>query len=138
MIFGSVYIENGECSIYPIGVYDDIYVSKALQKTMYFSEKEQAYPFFARLFKEVQDMLGDVIQCGINSFDLYTQISDNANESKKMGLLELGGMLERLAELFKANSKIVELLGKIYAYLEKGISMTEVHIAISNLKKEIE
>ena len=146
VIFGSAYIENGECSIYPIGVYDDIYVSKALQKTMYFSEKEQAYPFFARLFKEVQDMLGDVIQCGINSFDLYTQISDNANESRKMGLLELGGMLERLAELFKAknhtysndNSKIVELLGKIYAYLEKGISMTEVHIAVLNLKKEIE
>ena len=87
-----------------------------------------------------------MIQCGINSFDLYTQISDNANESRKMGLLELGGMLERLAELFKAknhtysndNSKIVELLGKIYAYLEKGISMTEVHIAVLNLKKEIE
>ena len=63
-----------------------------------------------------------------------------------MGLLELGNMLEKLSEMFGAknhtysndNSKIVELLGKIYAYLEKGISMTEVHIAISNLKKEIE
>ena len=146
VIFGSVYIENGECSIYPIGVYDDIYVSKVLQKTTYFSEKEQAYKFFAHLFEEVQSMLGDVIQCGINSFDLYTQISDNADESRKMGLLELGNMLEKLSEMFGAknhtysndNSKIVELLGKIYAYLEKGISMTEVHIAISNLKKEIE
>jgi len=143
VIFGSVYIENGECSIYPIGVYDDIYVSKVLQKTVYFSEKEQAYKFFARLFEEVQSMLGDVIQCGINSFDLYAQISDNADESRKMGLLELGNMLEKLSEMFRAknhtysndNSEMIELLGKIYAYLEKGISMTEVHIAVSNLKK---
>ena len=55
----------------------------------------------------------------------------------------MGNMLEKLSEMFRAknhtysndNSEMIELLGKIYAYLEKGISMTEVHIAVSNLKK---
>ena len=143
VVFGSAYIENGRCCIYPIAVFDDIYVSRAGNKTNFISESSGTYHFFADLFREIQDMLGDVIQCGINSFDLYTQISDNANESKKMGLLELGNMLESLAELFKAknhtysndNSKIVELLTRIYMYLETGREKTDLQIALSNLKE---
>ena len=142
VIFGSAYIENGRCYIYPIGVYDDIYVSKMVQKSHYISEVSGAYVYFEKLFEDVQSMLCDVIQCGINSFDLYTQISDNAHESKKMGFLELGNMLEKLEECFTAknhtysndNSKIIELLTKIYLYLQTGISKTEVYIAVSNLK----
>ena len=143
VVFGSAYIENGRCCIYPIAVFDDIYVSRAGNKTNFISESSGTYHFFADLFREIQDMLGDVIQCGINSFDLYTQISDNADESKKMGLLELGNMLENLAELFKAknhtysndNSKIVELLTRIYMYLETGREKTDLQIALSNLKE---
>ena len=76
-------------------------------------------------------------------FDLYTQISDNAQESKKMGFLELGNMLEKLEEHFRAknhtysndNSEIINLLTKIYMYLQTGISKTEIYIALSNLKR---
>ena len=143
VIFGSAYIENGNCYIYPIAVYDDIYVSKMVQKTHYISEVSGAYVYFEKLFEEVQSMLCDVIQCGINSFDLYTQISDNAQESKKMGFLELGNMLEKLEEHFRAknhtysndNSEIINLLTKIYMYLQTGISKTEIYIALSNLKR---
>ena len=143
VVFGSTYIENGRCYIYPIAVFDDIYVSRAGSQMSFFSESSGAYRFFSELFENVQNMLGDVIQCGINSFDLYTQISDNADESKKMGLLELGGMLERLSESFKAknhtysndNSKIVELLTKIYLYLKTGREKTEFYIAMDNLKE---
>ena len=74
VIFGSAYIENGNCYIYPIGIYDDIYVSKMTPKSHYISELSGAYLYFHDLFDEVQSMLCDIIQCGINSFDLYTQI----------------------------------------------------------------
>ena len=146
VIFGSAYIENGNCYIYPIGIYDDIYVSKMTPKSHYISELSGAYLYFHDLFDEVQSMLCDIIQCGINSFDLYTQIKDNADESQKMGLLEFSNMLGKLEECFRAknhtysndNSEIINLLESIYLYLETGISMTEVHIAVSNLKKESE
>ena len=115
-------------------------------KSHYISELSGVYLYFHDLFDEVQNMLCDVIQCGINSFDLYTQIKNNADESQKMGLLEFSNMLAKLEECFRAknhtysndNSEIINLLESIYLYLETGISMTEVHIAVSNLKKESE
>lgn len=146
VIFGSVYIENGECYVYPIAVFDDIFVSRYTEKGNDEENETDDYTYFQRLFFDVQNLLCDMIQCGINSFDLYSQITDNAVESQKMGLLRLGNMLEELAELLVAknhtysndNTKIIDLLIKIYAYLETGIRKTEINIAVSNLTKEID
>lgn len=142
VIFGNAYIENGKCCIYPIAVFDNIEIDFK-QKEMPFQtfENKHDYFYFAEYFKEVKKMLGDMIQCGINSFDLSHQIFEFSEESEKMGLLVLSKKLSSLAEKLEAQNhqiknnhqEIIRILSEINGYISIGITRTQVQLAIENL-----
>ena len=86
-------------------------------------------------------VLCDIIQCGINSFDLYVQIADYAEESEASGLIVLSEKLRKLsAELSSRNhtfsndnTEIIKLFAELYSYFKTGIRKTETGCAIENL-----
>lgn len=143
VIFASTYIENGACYLYPIAIFDTIEVPKTESDIVPESETKNTedYLYFSELFHDIQKSLGDIMQCGINSFDLYEQIEDYATESQKCGLLMLGEKLNRLHELFKSknhtvkndNTEIIRVFSQIHNYLSIGIQKTEIQQAINNL-----
>ncbi len=150
VIFGSIYMENGKVFIYPMAVFDNIKIQ------MYNNDSEislSSIPimkhsdYFFELFKEIKEMLCDIIQCGINSFDLYGQIDNYALESEQSGLLMLAEKLKQLSESLQAknhtlntdNTKIIPLICDIYRYVCTGQQKTELGIALENLTiKEID
>lgn len=146
VIFANTYIENGMCYLYPIAIFDTIKVPKIKSDITYERDTRDTknYLYFSELFYDIQKSLGDIIQCGINSFDLYEQIEDYALESQKFGLLMLSDKLKKLYELFKAknhtvkndNMEIIRMFSEIHNYLLIGIQKTEVQQAINNLYDE--
>ena len=144
VIFGSIYMENGKIFIYPMAVFDNI------KMKMYNNDSESSQAeipvmkhsdYFFGLFKEIKEMLCDIIQCGINSFDLYTQIDNYASESEQTGLLVLSEKLKQLSENLQAknhtlntdNSDSISLICEIYRYVCTGQQKTELGIALENL-----
>lgn len=146
VIFANTYIEKGICYLYPIAIFDNINVPHISDENIDNDDKNSLhnYFYFSELFHDIQQLLCDIIQCGINSFDIYEQIKDFSIESQKMGLLILSDKLNNLYELLKAknhtyngdNSKIILLLSDIYNYLSTGIKHIELHQAINNLNDE--
>ena len=93
------------------------------------------------MFHEIQQLLCDILQCGINSFELYETIKEYVVECQKSGLLMLSDKLEQLYGLLKAkahtyqndNREIIDAFSEIYLYLSKGIEKTKVQQAIYHL-----
>ena len=143
VIFGNIYIENGKCFIYPIAIYDNIMYNKTQNTTTEINKDSNArhYKYFSRTFGEIKRLLCDIIQCGINSFDMYEQIKDYSAESGKMGLLVFSQKLDELYDLLTAknhtyssdNTKIIAVLSEIFDYITIGIRRTEYNLAIENL-----
>lgn len=139
VIFANAYIEKGSCYLYPIAVFDNIEIEHPLEEPVRNDAFE--WGFFSELFHEIQQLLYDMIQCGINSFDFYNQIKENGMECQKAGLLVLSDMLTQLHDLLKVrnhtynneNEEIVLVLSKIYQYLSVGIQKTEVEQAVYHL-----
>ena len=146
VVFANTYIEEGKCYLYPIAIFDNIDVPNISDENdnVYTNCDSQNYSYFSELFNDIQYLLCDIIQCGLNSFDVYEQIKEYSDESQKMGLLLLSNKLNKLYELLKAknhtysndNSEIIILLSQIYNYLSIGIKHTELHQAINNLNDE--
>lgn len=141
VIFGNAYIENLKCCVYPIAIFDKIIPPETDTDDDEIFGCDDRYDFFANLFQSLKSILCDLIQCGINTFDLYTQIEDISEECKKSGLILLAEKLKNLYDMLRAknhtysndNSEIIELLAKIYLYLKTGIKKTEIRQAINNL-----
>ena len=145
VIFGSIYMEKGKVFIYPMAVFDNIKIqmynndSKSSQSEIPVMKHSE---YFFKLFKEIKEMLCDIIQCGINSFDLYSQVDSYALESEKTGLLILSEKLRQLSENLQGknhtlktdNTKIIRLMGEIYRYICIGQQKTEVGLALENLR----
>lgn len=146
VIFANTYIENGQCYLYPIAIYDhiDIPQNMTAEKTEITYEPSETLSSLSKLMYEIRSVLCDIIQCGINSFDLYEQINDYSAECTKSGLIVLSGKLKNMYELFKAknhtyindNTDIINILTEIYTYLSIGIQKTEIKQANNNLYKE--
>ncbi len=141
VIFGNAYIENSRCCIYPIAIFGKITPTETDIDEDEIFGCDDRYDYFANLFQSLKSILCDLIQCGINTFDLYSQIEDSGEECKKSGLIMLSENLQMLADLLRAknhtyiedNSEIIELLAKIYRYLKTGIKKTQIRQAINNL-----
>lgn len=139
VIFANIYIEKGNCYLYPIAVFDHIEVPQPLEESI--NDDVAEWGFFSELFLEIQKLLYDMTQCGINSFDFYDQIKDYAVECQRAGLLVLGDMLIQLYNLLKAknhtyhneNEEIVSVFSDVYQYLSVGIQKTEVEQAVYHL-----
>ena len=146
VIFGNIYIENGKSFIYPIAIYDNIMYNKTENKTteIKYDSNAGSYRYFSKTFAEIKRLLCDIIQCGINSFDMYEQIKDYSAECGKMGLLVFSRKLDELYDLLMAknhtyssdNTKIISVLSEIFEYITIGISHTEYNQAMENLKTE--
>ena len=140
VIFGNAYIENGYCNIYPIAVFDKIQAAEPENEER-LSCNSGINSHFLNKFREMTTVLCDIIQCGINSFDLYGQIADYAEESEASGLIVLSEKLRKLsAELSSRNhtfsndnTEIIKLFSELYSYFKTGIRKTETGCAIENL-----
>lgn len=147
-IFANVYIENGVCFLYPIAIFDNIQLQKMNEKSESRNLEAQSnfrdYGFFVELFHSTLKSLCDIIQCGINSYDLYDHIYGLSQEYYRSGLLMISDKILELYNMLKDknhtystdNSKIILLLAEIYNYISVGIEKTEVQQAIFNLTKE--
>lgn len=143
VIFANTYIQNGHCYLYPIAIYDhiDIPENMAAETPEIAYKPSETLSLLSKLMYEIRSVLCDIIQCGINSFDLYEQINDYSAECTKSGLIVLGGKLKNVYELFKAknhtydndNTDIINILTEIYTYLSIGIQKTEIKQANNNL-----
>lgn len=143
VIFGNAYIENGRCFIYPIAIFDSIEYNCITSDDAEFTgdKGKYNYNYFSILFNDVKRLLCDIIQCGINSFDMYEQIKEYSAESGKMGMLMFSRKLDELYNLLTAknhsyssdNSKIIAVLSDIFEYITIGIRKTEYFIALNNL-----
>ena len=141
VIFGNAYIENSKCCIYPIAIFDKITPPEIGADEDEIFGYDERYGHFANLFKNIKSILCDIIQCGINTFDFYTQIEDISEECKKSGLILLAEKLKNLSDMLRAknhtyrndNSEIIGILTEIYLYLKTGIKKTEIRQAINNL-----
>lgn len=146
VIFANAYLENGRCYLFPIAIFDDIKYKKAKKNEIKTSETLEnnnvEYGHFIRLFYDILKMMCDIIQCGVNSFDLYEQVLDYSQKCSKSGLMILG---EKMLELYKMltnknhtyntdSSKIILLLTEIYHYISVGLDKTEIYQAIFSLK----
>ena len=146
VIFANTYIQNGHCYLYPIAIYDHIDIPRNMteEKTEITFKPSETMSALSKLMFEIRSVLCDIIQCGINSFDLYEQIKDYSAECKKSGLIVLGDKLKKAYELFKAknhtynndNTDIINILTEIYTYLSIGIQKTEIKQANNNLYEE--
>ena len=140
VIFGNAYIENGHCNIYPIAVFDNIKAPRP-QHEKRETDNEQPYQYFSDLFSDMLSMLCDIIQCGINSFDLYEQVNDCADQCDRSGLTVLSEQLRQLSKALadrnhtysNDNTALIRLIGSIYTYLRTGIKKTEIKCAFNNL-----
>ncbi len=144
VIFANAYIENEKCCLYPIGVFDNIELPKTDEEIQEDNMGEEDYSYFSKLFHHIKSILSDIIQCGINSFDIYNQLKDYSEECCKSGLIILSEKLNRLFEMFDAknhtyssnNDNVVSLISEIYSYLSVGIEKIQVNQAINNLYSE--
>lgn len=146
VIFANTYIQNGHCYLYPIAIYDHIDIPRNMteEKPEITFKPSETLSLLSKLMYEIRSILCDIIQCGINSFDLYEQINDYSAECKKSGLIVLGDKLKNVYELFKAknhtydndNTDIINILTEIYTYLSIGIQKTEIKQANNNLYEE--
>lgn len=146
VFFGRLYIEHEKCYLFPIAIFDKILPSPSCEeKEMQEHEGNDIdYSYFVELFHDIQKTLGDIMQCGINSFDLYDAIQAYALECQKCGLNRLSQKLNELYNCFiqrnhtydNDNTKIVHLLAEIHQYLLVGIQKTEIRQAINNLTYE--
>lgn len=140
VIFGNAWLEGGECHIYPIAIFDDLCVPRPQPQPRKISP-DPAYPYFSGLFREINEMLCDMVQCGVHSFDLYGQIDDYSKECERSGLTVLSGSLHELSEAFKAGNHtcrqdytaVIRSVSRIYAYLQAGIRKTDIQCAINRL-----
>lgn len=140
VIFGNAYIENGQCNIYPVAVFNNIKAPKPQHEDRK-PENKNSYQYFSDLFLNIISMLCDVIQCGINSFDLLEQINNSADECERSGLSALSERLRQLSAALDAknhtysndNSEIIRMISNIYTYFQAGIKKTEIKCAINNL-----
>lgn len=141
-IFGNLYIEeSGRFCIYPIAIFDNIDINdtKAIEDL----PKIRDYSVFFAHFAEVRNALCDIIQCGINSYDLYERIKEYSVESGKMGLLMFSEnldllyrkLLERNHTYSNDNSEIVDLLTDLYSYISLGFEQIKLSKAIAHLQK---
>ena len=140
VIFGSIYIDNGKSFIYPIAIYDNIMYNNIENTTNEAEHDSDAdkYRYFSKMFTEIKRLLCDIIQCGINSFDMYEQIKEYSAECGKTGLLVFSQKLDELYESLTAknhtyssdNSKIISVLSEIFEYITIGIRLTEYNIAL--------
>lgn len=136
VIFGNAFVEDGRLTIYPIDVFDKLSVPEPRHE-----EKPQAVRGHSRtfltLFTGISDSLCDMIQCGINSYDMSGHLADSAEECECMGLTEFSGMLKKLSSALSAkqhtysddNSQIISLTGDIYEYIRSGIRVVEAWCA---------
>lgn len=147
VIFASTYIEKGSCYLYPIAIFDNIEVPLSMEESECNHVEDAGkdlYSYFSILFHEIQQLLCDMLQCGINSFELYDQIKEYVIECQKSGLLMLSDKLEQLYELLKAkthtysndNREIIYMFSDIYQYLCIGIEKTKVQQAVYHLYRE--
>ena len=140
VIFGSAYIENGECSMFPIAVFDNINVTKPAYHAEV-SQSGNVYSFFFRMFCDMMDVLCAITECGIHSFDLCHQIRDMADECECSGLSVLSEKLRMLSDKLSAqkhtyssdNTDIIRLIGEIYSYLRIGMKKIGTKSAIEKL-----
>lgn len=149
-ILANAYISNGECILYPIAIYNEIHFSKINENTESRDAEAKSnfrnYEFFTQLFGEILQTLCDIIQSGINSYDLYDCIYDFSKECERSGLdtlcskiLELYNMLKNKNHTYSTdNTKIILKLAEIYNYISVGIEKTALKQAIYNLTKENE
>lgn len=149
-ILANAYISNGECILYPIAIYDEIHFSKindsSESRNIDAKSNFGSYEFFSQLFGEILQSLCDIIQSGINSYDLYDCIYDFSKECERSGLntlcseiLELYNMLKNKNHTYNTdNTKIILKLAEIYNYISVGIEKTALKQAIYNLTKENE
>lgn len=149
-ILANAYISNGECILYPIAIYDEIHFSKindsSESRNINAKSNFGNYEFFSRLFGEILQSLCDIIQSGINSYDLYNCIYDFSKECERSGLntlcskiLELYNMLKNKNHTYNTdNTTIILKLAEIYNYISAGIEKTAFKQAIYNLTKENE
>lgn len=147
-IFANAYLENGKCCLYPIAIFDEIQLQKINEESESQNLEAESdfkdYGFFVELFHSTLKALCDIIQCGINSYDLYEHIYDFSQEYERSGLSMIGGKILKLYNMLKDknhtystdNSKIILLLIEIYNYISIGIEKTELHQAVFNLTKE--
>ncbi|MGN0537577.1 MAG: SWIM zinc finger family protein [Acutalibacteraceae bacterium] len=148
VFFGRLYIEHEKCYLFPIAVFNTITLSPSLEEKeiQRLEGNDTDYGYFAELFHDIQKTLGDIMQCGINSFDLYDSIQEYALECQKCGLNRLNQKLDALYNCFiqrnhtydNDNTNIVRLLTEIHQYLLVGIQKTEIRQAINNLMCEEE
>lgn len=146
VIFGNAYIENGECNIYPIAVFDNINspVPDKKQCSDKKYDSDNKYIYFYRMFCDIISMLCDMTECGINSYDIFTQIKDSAYECENSGLTILSQKLNKLSELISAknhtysndNTDIISLFGDIYSYLKTGRKKTELKCAVKETTED--
>ncbi len=147
VIFGNAYLENGKCYIYPIAIFDNIEYNYTIDNNIESAVDDSAkyYRYFAELFNNIKHMMCDIIQCGINSFDLYEQIKEYSEESGKMGMLMLSQKLDELYTMLLArnhtystdNSNITAVLSDIFEYIQLGSKHTEYSLALENLNKGV-
>lgn len=149
-VFANAYISNGQCILYPIAIFDEIHLSKINDKSESKNIESKSdfgnYEFFLELFNEILKALCDIIQSGINSYDLYDYIYDFSQECERSGLntlcskiLELYNMLKNKNHTYSTdNTEIILKLAEIYSYISVGIEKTALKQAIYNLTKENE
>lgn len=141
VIFGNAYLEDGECFIYPIAVFDNIKMPLPDAESRE-SQSEDAYNYFDRLFHQIRDILCDMVQCGIRSFDLQEHICDISGECERSGLSVLSERLKQLSDALEAKNhtysnnytQIIRLISAIYTYLRAGIQQTQIHCAINKIE----
>lgn len=147
VIFANAYIEKGTCYLFPIAIFDHIEVPQLIEENENHhaeSTGKEAGSYFSSLFHEIQQVLCEILQCGINSFELYETLNEYAMECQRSGLLLLGDKLKQLCELLKAkkhtcyndNREMIEVFLEIYQYLSIGVEKTKLQQAIYHLYNE--
>ncbi len=139
VIFGSAFIEDGECVVYPIAIFDNI--KAPVPPVVKREVQADNSGYFLQLFRRISDMLCGLTECGINTFDLFGQINDLAAECDASGLAALSGRLAALSQKLAGrnhtysddNKEIMNLLGEVYSYLKIGIGKTGIKCAVSKL-----
>ena len=107
-------------------------------------DSDNKYIYFYRMFCDIMNMLCEITECGINSYNIFTQIKDSAYECENSGLTVLSQKLNKLSELISAknhtysndNTDIISLFGDIYSYLKTGRKKTELKCAVKKTTED--
>lgn len=141
VIFASIYIDKGRCCLYPLAVFNDLNAEDQSEAEEPKYKYDGAYSQLSQMFDEARAILADMLQCGINSYDLYTQAEDCAADCERAGLLSLSIKLKKLSELLAAkkhsystdNTELILITAQIHEYLNAGERLTGYKMAIHNL-----